>query len=179
MRAALNHLGFGRCHHMLEVLEDQEQRRLWLELAQGAAPEWEKLFSGFRAAVDWPSAYYWRELSEAYPEAKVLLTVRSSQSWLKSMQNTIFKVLSEDPAEQTIGKILIGRKTFDGRFDDADHVVGVYENHIAEVKKTIPAQRLLVYEIGDGWAPLCQFLGAPVPEIPFPRTNSTAEFNSR
>ncbi len=177
MRTALNELGFGRCHHMHEVLEDPEQMRMWRDLALGAQPDWERLFEGFRATVDWPSAYYWRELAARYPQAKVILTTRSEESWLASIQKTIFKVLRENPDPESIGRVLIGAKTFDGRYDDDDHVVDVYRRHIAEVKATIPAERLLVFSIGDGWKPLCDFLGVAVPDVAFPRTNSTAEFN--
>ncbi len=146
--------------------------------AQGVAPNWEQIFTGFRAAVDWPSAYYWRELAATYPEAKILLTTRSAESWLASMEKTIFRVLRESTDPPSIGTTLIAEGTFGGRLDDPDHVIAVYERHIAEVQKTIPPERLLTYQLGDGWGPLCHFLGVPVPEAPFPRTNSATEFDA-
>lgn len=178
MREALNFLGFGPCHHMHEVINDPEQLRLWRALGQGAVPDWDRLFAGYRAAVDWPSAYYWRELATIYPEAKILLTTRSPESWLASMEKTIFPVLRESSDPASIGVKVVAEGTFGGRLDDPDHVVAVYQRHIAEVQETIPADRLLTYQLGDGWDPLCQFLGVPVPEVPFPRKNSANEFNS-
>ena len=163
---------------MFEVIGNPEQQRLWRALVQGAAPDWELLLSGYRSAVDWPSAYYWRELAAVYPEAKILLTVRSAESWLASMEKTIFRALREDPDGAALGTALIAQKTFSGRIDDPAHVVAVYEGHIAEVQETIPPERLLTYHLGDGWDPLCRFLGVPVPEAPFPRRNSAVEFNT-
>jgi hypothetical protein len=163
---------------MHEVLKDPEQLRLWRALGQGAAPDWDRLFSGFRSAVDWPSAYYWRELATIYPEAKILLTTRSPESWLASMEKTIFRTLRESTDPASIGATIVAEGTFGGRLDDRDHVIAVYQRHIAEVQKTIPAERLLTYQLGDGWNPLCRFLGVPVPEAPFPRRNSANEFNS-
>lgn len=178
MRNALNLLGFGPCHHMRELTKDPEQKRLWRALAHGATPDWDRLFSGYGAAVDWPSAYYWRELVTAYPEAKVLLTTRSPESWLASMEKTIFRVFRETPDPESVGETLIAEGTFEGRYDDPDHVMAVYRRHLVEVQDTILPERLLVFELGDGWGPLCDFLGVAVPDVPFPRTNSTAEFNS-
>lgn len=179
MRAALNQLGFGPCHHMHEVLAQPEQNRLWRALANGNPVDWEQLFEGYRSAVDWPSAFYWRDLTRIYPNAKVLLTTRTSESWLASMNKTIFKVLRENTDPDSIGTRIIANGTFSGRLDDDDHAITVFEQHIAEVQQTIEPDRLLVYQLGDGWAPLCEFLQVPVPDEPFPRTNSTNDFNAR
>ncbi|WP_263489056.1 sulfotransferase family protein [Mesorhizobium sp. ES1-3] len=81
MREALAILGFGPCHHMHEVIGNEEQKRMWRALAQGAAPDWNQLLSGYVSCLDWPSAYYWRELIEFYPDARVILTYRSAESW--------------------------------------------------------------------------------------------------
>ena len=163
MKLALEALGKGPCHHMKEVLVDSEQIALWRSAAQGDLPEWEDAFSGYGSAVDWPSAYFWRELSEYYPDAKVLLTVRSTDSWYESMTNTIFKTLkaSTDPA--SIGLKLIGEGVFGGRLDDRAHAIAVYEKNIADVQAAFTQERLLTYHLGEGWEPLCQFLGEPVP----------------
>jgi len=179
MREALNYLGFGPCHHMHEVIDDDEQQRIWRAVAHGETPDWDLLFKGFHSAVDWPSAYYWRELAEYYPDAKIILTVRSTESWVASMDKTILVNLRNGPDPRSIGKELIGRRTFNGRFDDLDYVASVYEENIAEVQGTIPSDRLLTYAIGDGWEPLCEFLDVPVPEVDFPRRNSTVEFNDK
>jgi hypothetical protein len=178
MKLALEALGKGPCHHMKEVLVNSEQVALWRSAAQGDLPEWENAFAGYNSAVDWPTAYFWRELSEYYPDAKVLLTVRSADSWYESMTNTIFKTLkaSTDPA--SIGLKLIGEGVFGGRLDDRAHAIAVYEKNIADVQAAFTQERLLTYHLGEGWEPLCQFLGEPVPNIPFPRSNPREQFGS-
>jgi hypothetical protein len=178
MKLALEALGKGPCHHMKEVLVDSEQIALWRSAAQGDLPEWEEAFAGYNSAVDWPTAYFWRELSEYYPDAKVLLTVRRADSWYESMTNTIFKTLkaSTDPA--SIGLKLIGEGVFGGRLDDRAHAIAVYEKNIADVQAAFTQERLLTYHLGEGWEPLCQFLGEPVPNIPFPRSNPREQFGS-
>ena len=178
MKLALETLGLGPCHHMKEVLGNPEQTALWRAAAQGDLPGWDEAFAGYRSAVDWPTAYFWRELSAHYPEAKILLTVRSAQSWYESMANTIFKSLktSTDPA--SVGLKLIAGGVFGGRLDDRAHAMAVYEKNIADVQAAFTQERLLTYTLGDGWDPLCRFLGRPVPDMPFPRSNSTEEFNT-
>ncbi|MDX1528057.1 MAG: sulfotransferase [Gammaproteobacteria bacterium] len=176
MKLALEQLGFGPCHHMKEVLANPEQLQIWRAIARGDPPDWEAAFAGYGSAVDWPSAFFWRELSEVYPEAKIILTVRTSESWHKSMSNTIFKVLEASTDPESIGLKLIAERVFGGRFLDRDHAVAVYEKNNADVQAALEDDRLLVYHLGDGWEPLCRFLDRPVPDSPFPRSNSTAEF---
>lgn len=176
MKLALEHLGLGPCHHMKEVLSSPDQLKRWRAIARGGEPDWAAAFNGFRSAVDWPSAYYWRELSEAYPEAKVILTVRSPESWYKSMSNTIFKVLDATTDPDSIGLTLIAERVFGGRYHDQDHAITVYEKNNADVQGAFDGDRLLTYQLGDGWEPLCRFLGKMVPDRPFPQSNSTVEF---
>jgi hypothetical protein len=180
MKLALEHLGLGTCHHMFEVMASEDQKRIWREIViDGVTPDWDATFDGFGCSVDWPSAFYWRELSEHYPDAKILLTVRSPESWYRSFSSTILKVLQSDEGRGTMGYALVYGKVFGGRPDDADHAMAVYEKNIADVQAAIPQERLLTYHVGDGWEPLCQFLGKPVPDIAFPSSNSTAEFHER
>ena len=178
MKLALETLGFGPCHHMKEVLANPEQVGPWRSAAQGDPPDWEGLFAGYSSAVDWPAAYFWRELCAYYPDAKMLLTVRSADSWYESMANTILKIVkaSTDPA--SLGVKLIGEGVFGGRLDDRAHAIAVYEKNNADVQAAFTQERLLTYNIGDGWEPLCRFLGKPVPDMPFPRSNSREQFNS-
>ncbi len=176
MKLALEQLGLGPCHHMKEVLANPEQLEIWRAIARGDPPDWEAAFAGYGSAVDWPSAFFWRELSEVYPKAKIILTVRSSKSWHKSMSNTIFKVLDASTDPESIGLKLIAERVFGGRFLDPDHAIAVYEKNNADVQAAFDDDRLLVYHLGDGWEPLCRFLNRPVPDTPFPRSNSTAEF---
>lgn len=178
MKLALEQLGLGPCHHMKEVLASPEQRAIWRAIAGGGAPDWDQALAGYRSAVDWPSTYYWRALSEHWPEAKIVLTLRDSESWVRSMEKTILKTLkaSTDPA--SIGLTLIAARVFAGRLDDRAHLIAAYERNTAEVEAAFGRRRLLTHRLGDGWQPLCHFLGKPVPDTPYPRTNSTAEFEA-
>ena len=177
MKRAIEILGLGPCHHMKEVIADPEQTRLWRSIAEDNQANWDEAFAGYNAAVDWPSSYFWRELSTYYPDAKIILTVRSPESWYASMRKTIFKSLEETTDRASVGVKLIAERVFGGRLDDRDHAISIYEQNIADVQSAFSSERLLTYTIGDGWESLCRFLGKPVPGAPFPRTNSTEQFN--
>jgi hypothetical protein len=177
MKLALEMLGLGPCHHMKEVIANPDQLRIWRSIAKGDEPNWEQAFAGYRSTVDWPSAYFWRELSDYYPGAKVLLTLRSPESWYASMEKTIFKTLSESTDRESIGIRLIAERVFGGRIGDRAHAIAAYEKNTTEVRAAFGDDRLLVYNIGDGWEPLCRFLDQPMPETPYPRANSAEAFN--
>jgi hypothetical protein len=187
LKGALEHLGFGPCHHMFEVRENPKQIAYWHAAAFGATPDWDAVFEGFRASVDWPSAFFWRELAAHFPDAKVLLSVRPEQDWLASIQSTIFPLLRTHrdipPGlmrdTMVMAHRLVFERTFGGRIDDPDHVLSVYRSHAEAVRRAIAPGRLLVYDVAEGWEPLCRFLGVPVPEIPFPHTNTTKDFKER
>ncbi|MEM1313936.1 MAG: sulfotransferase family protein [Pseudomonadota bacterium] len=176
MRKALNRLGVGPTHHMYELDADGPLRARWLELARGAQADWEALFPGYRACVDWPSAAYWPELIEAFPEARVLLTWRSAESWWASFEKTILRFIKsgEDPGGLT--QTLITEQVFGGRPDDRAHAIAVYERNVAAVRETVDPERLLVHGLGDGWGPLCRWLGVEEPDAPYPSGNSAAGF---
>ena len=176
MREALNLLGFGPCHHMSEVTRVPEQKRLWRALAKGATPDWERLFAGYASCVDFPSAFYWRELLAAYPEAKAILTWRPADEWWASYARSIGPVMRDSVDPESVGVALVREQVFGGRPLDRDHVIGVYEAHVAEVLATVPPERLLVHRPGDGWPPLCAHLGVPVPAVTYPHRNTAAEF---
>ena len=176
MREALNLLGFGPCHHMVEVSTVPEQKRLWRALAGGAAPDWERLFAGYASCVDFPSAFYWRELLAAYPEAKAILTWRPADEWWASYARSIGPVMRDSADPESVGVALVREQVFGGRPLDRDHVIGVYEAHVAAVLATVPPERLLVHRPGDGWPPLCAHLGVPVPAVAYPHRNTAAEF---
>lgn len=181
MREALEILGFGPCHHMFELIGKPEQARLWGDVVEGAEPDWDILLGGYGACVDWPSAYYWPQLVEAFPEAKVILTWRSAESWWASFEKTILpRILAHvDSGEDPKSRQLIGPKVFHDRPGDRRHCLKVYEANVAAVKAKVPAERLLVFGLGDGWEPLCAHLGVPVPDVPFPNRNNKAEFQNR
>ncbi|GAA3698772.1 sulfotransferase family protein [Nonomuraea antimicrobica] len=199
LQAALELLGFGPCYHMASVMEEPYRVRQWLEIAEGRSRDWDTLFAGFRSAVDWPTSAYWRELAVHYPEAKVVLTVRDPAHWYDSISQTIFRSALEQRGRLPVRRRVIRRLVewrapdyalyprmakaafidpiFDGRIDERDHLIEVFERHSAEVRAALPAERLLVIEPGDGWEPLCAFLGVPVPEVAYPRLNDRAAFH--
>lgn len=180
LKLALEHLGFGPCHHMADVNANLEQKELWRAAGQGQLPNWDLAYAGYRSAVDWPTAHFWREVSDHYPDAKVVLTVRDPEAWYDSVAQTIGLMMdpaSNDP--QSFGAAVVGNGVFGGRFNDRHHAIAVYEEHNATVRATLPPERLLTYQVSEGWGPLCAFLGVQLPSEPFPRTNSTAEFRAR
>ena len=94
LKIALDQLGFGPCHHMHEVRDNPEQLPAWENAARGGRCDWEAMFSGYVAQVDWPGARYWRELAARYDEAKVILTVRDPELWYDSMSKTIIPLIA-------------------------------------------------------------------------------------
>ena len=169
---------------MLEVFRHPDHIEIWDAAADGKPVNWEALLGSYRSAVDWPVFAFYRELAGRYPQAKVILTVRDPQRWYRSAMDTIFGLMANPPpvadpmlqAQVRMARKLIVEKTFGGRLQDREHVIAAYERHNEAVKRTIPPDRLLVYEVAQGWEPLCRFLELPVPEEPFPQANSTDEF---
>jgi hypothetical protein len=178
MREALDLLGFGPCHHMFEVNSNEEQKRLWRAFVQGAAISWEELFNGYSSCVDWPSAHYWPELVQVYPNARVILTGRSPESWWTSFENTLVQVLRNTTDPASLGLTLCRDQVFGGKPDDRANAIARYEANVKRVMATVPKDRLLVHELGDGWEPLCAHLGVAVPSQPYPSRNSSSEFQN-
>ncbi|MGI9169631.1 MAG: sulfotransferase family protein [Caulobacteraceae bacterium] len=185
LKLALETLGFGPCYHMVEVFKNPDAPALWEAaadaLAAGTPIDWGPIFEGYKATVDWPGATFWRELAEAYPAAKVILTVRDPDAWFASTQATIFRrdyaAAPTTPFESMLHKVI--GAMFDRRMHDRDHAVAVFERHNAQVRAAIAPERLLTFEAAQGWEPLCAFLGVAAPDEPMPRANSTAEFLAR
>lgn len=199
LKVALERLGFDPCYHMTEVMDKPEHAEFWarapLALERGEQVNWETVFEGYRATVDFPGCVFYRELMEAYPQAKVLLTVRDPESWYESASQTIlggpkansgfagrvFFAVAEKTvpafrrAPQMIQNVIIDR-TFSGDTESREHVIGVFEEHIEEVKRAVPEEKLLVYSVKEGWEPLCEFLDVPVPDEPFPHVNERDDF---
>ncbi len=179
LKVALEQLLGGRCHHMTEVFPSDEQKAGWGQAMHGAPVDWDALLADFVAIVDWPGAAFWRELSAAYPDALVLLSVRPADEWYRSASNTIFVGIQDwvaggDPWMSDFVHGLSER--FTDRFDDADLMMAAFERHNAAVRAEVPPQRLLEWTAADGWAPICERLGLPIPDEPFPVTNSTNDF---
>jgi hypothetical protein len=185
LKKALERLGLGPCHHMEEVLFHMpEQVPLWAAAAEGR-PDWDAIYKGYESAVDWPTAGFTQELAAAYPSAKFILTVRSPESWAESFSETIGKVMeireTLPPQMQdwlSMAYRVIANTGFPAGLS-VPELAERFQAHTDAVRAAIPAGQLLVYEVKDGWEPLCEFLGQPVPEEPFPRTNSRIEFWDR
>jgi len=180
MKHALEQLGFAPCHHMIEVFAHPESAPLWVAAAEGK-PNWDLIFDGYAAMVDYPGCKYWRELAEHYPDAKVLHTVRDADTWFDSTQATIFApdsfAANPPPPMKRFFETLTS--TFGDRLHDRGFMTDYFLRHTEEVERTIPKGRLLVYRVGEGWERLCTFLGVAVPTSPYPSENSREEFRSR
>jgi Sulfotransferase domain len=162
LKMAIELLSCGPCCHMSTVVSDPTASRLWERAYDRQPVDWDEIFKGYKATVDFPACLFYRELAEKYPSAKVILSVRDADAWFKSTQAT---VLSKDVLE-----VLRGFRTwpliekmnasiFGSDFHDRDTLITAYERHNAEVQGSIPASRLLVYEVKQGWGPLCEFFG--------------------
>jgi hypothetical protein len=205
LKAALEQLGLGPCYHMFDVMSQPGHVERWLWIAEQprrTREDWDRVFEGYQSCLDWPASHYWRELAQAYPEAKVVLTVRDPVRWYASLRMllTLGPAAAggdEEPATPLVPELArmrrmrpvlqqIGRATFGEQWrlgeqmppDDA--AVALFERHTAQVRSELPAQRLLVYDVAEGWAPLCAFLGVDPPDdTGFPHLNSAEEMRQR
>lgn len=182
LKNALEELGFGPCYHMREVDQKLGATEQWDAIAGGAPADWQTLFEGYQATVDWPACTFYKELMHAYPDAKVLLTVRDPEKWYESVSSTIYPSSRRDPLSLHAHMVntLIWERTFNGKFEQKEYAIAVFRQHIEEVKQQVPQEKLLIYDVKEGWEPLCTFLGVEVsPEKPFPHLNDRANFGSR
>jgi len=177
LKVALEQVGIGHCYHMTEVLKNPECTTDWTNAAEGNA-DWDKIFNEYSATVDNPGCNFWKELANYYPKAKVILTVRDADKWFDSTNETIHSIefanfIKNSPfgkmAQKTIWDIM------ENRMQDRNHMVDFFKNRTSEIIDYIEPERLLVYEVSEGWEPLCAFLNLPVPETEFPRINSREE----
>jgi hypothetical protein len=190
LRAALERLGIAPCYHAFEFIAHPEHAPLWDRAARGQAVDWTRELALYEATVDWPGCAFYRDLMEAFPAAPVILSVRDPDRWYESAASTIYPLSREAPAligapdgpppemagvADAMWRIVFGG-TFAGRFEDREYAIEVFNRHNEEVRATVPADRLLVHEVGQGWGPLCNFLGTPVPDEPFPRINDRGIF---
>ncbi len=179
LKIALEQLLGGPCHHMLEILGDPTQASGWIDAIEGRPVDWSTMPVGYVSLVDWPGCSFWPELSAANPDALVLLSVRDPESWYRSASNTIFQSFDKVPPElqpwmEAVRKLFGDR--FSDRLEDPGAMIDAYERHNWAVRQAIPSTRLLEWEPGDGWDPICDRLGVDVPSEPFPVTNTTDEF---
>jgi len=179
-KLALEQLGFAPCHHMVEVFMNPAQVQLWIDAGNGK-PDWDAIFDPYQAMVDHPGCGYWRELAAHYPEAKVLHTVRDPDKWFDSTQATIFNPNREEPPEGTPMQVFMDQlfAFYGGDMHDRAFMTDFFLRHTERVIASVPPERLLVFNVADGWEPLCAFLGVDVPVTPYPRENSTEQFQAR
>lgn len=179
LRHALETLLGEPCYHMFEVREHPEHIPLWHAAARGEAVDWRALLSPYGAAVDWPAAAFWPEIAAAFPDAVILLSTRDAEGWWRSASGTIFEVIREvsGPWREMVDAMLAAR--FTAAIHDRVSALAAFEAHNRAVRARAPAARLVEWQPGDGWAPLCAALGLPVPDLPFPHVNSTEEFRAR
>jgi hypothetical protein len=187
LKTALEELGFGRCYHMEEVLKNPIHMKHWAEIMAGGKADWETLFKGYQSSTDWPVAAYYRDLMKVYPDAKIILTVRDPESWYMSIMGTLYQFSrSKRYGEWTqiipwahrffnAMEKVIWEGIFHNKLEDKAHAIDVFNNHIKEVKRIVPKERLLIFEAKQGWEPLCAFLNVPVPaNKPYPHKHKGA-----
>lgn len=184
LKLALEKLLGGPCYHMLEVFPRPDHIAMWRGVLEGKKPDWDRLFDGYVAAVDWPAAAFWHDIADAYPDAIILLSTRDTDSWWRSADGTIlegafrrFPGEADDPWRVMVTKLF--EETFTPNYLDEDAAKQAYQRHNADVRATAPKDRLVDWKIGEGWEPLCAALGLAVPDEPFPHANTTEDFRGR
>lgn len=184
LKLALERLLGAPCYHMIEVFEHDEHVPMWHGAGLGTMPDWHALFEGYAATVDWPSASFWPEIADAFPDAVVLLSTReSAAAWWESADRTVFDGARRGPVDSNRHWYemfqAIARSRFTTRFDDPEACMAAYDAHNEAVRSTIDPDRLVEWQPGDGWTPLCKALHLPEPDEPFPHVNTTEQFRTR
>jgi hypothetical protein len=196
-KMALEMLGLGPCYHMVDVLADLDQAALWERALQGEM-HWPEIFAGYQSTVDWPGGYFYRELADHYPDAKVLLSVRDPEAWERSVRETVWAVRNGESLIRLLSSaqahvnpqwrgflkmidalLWKGAGTFAAGHAEPAQMIDAMLAHNEAVKRDIPAERLLVWSVSEGWEPLCDFLEVPVPGVPLPHINDRTEFLNR
>jgi hypothetical protein len=185
LQAALERLGFGPCYHMFDIVSSEARLEQWLKIVCDAQhPDWQAVFDGYTSAVDGPSAVYYRQMMEAFPGAKIILTVRDSERWYQSTYDTLYQFArnsEENPPDihsfqarmYRMTKAMVWDGIFGGRFSEKEYAIEVFRRHNQEVVDSVDPGNLLVYDVKQGWAPLCAFLGVEAPPEDFPHVNDT------
>ena len=190
LKVALEQIGYGPCYHMFDIVGDDRLLGQWERIVcDGERPDWAEVFAGYGTAVDGPSSVYYRELMEAFPDAKVMLTVRSPERWYQSTADTLYQFALNGAGvpDRTARIARVHRLTsamtwdglFGGRFADKAHAIEVFHRHNQAVKDTVGPDNLLVWDVKDGWGPLCDFLGVDAPPGAFPHVNDTESMRTR
>jgi hypothetical protein len=196
LKESLERLGYTKTYHMKELLVHPENLHYWISLKETATTKWDELYNGYQATVDFPGYPWYKEHMKRYPDAKVILTVRPFEQWYSSIHSTIWqagpktilqkltmlsKLLFNPRLRSVIKCVKFAKRTIfgvhlEGKFEDKSFAEKMFNKHIADVKAYVPADKLLVYDVSEGWAPLCKFLNAPVPKEPLPHLNKKENF---
>lgn len=182
LRNALRRLTGGSCYHMLDVNEHPEHLPIWQAALDGHPPDWRDFFSGYTAAVDWPASAFWADLAEVFPQALILLSTRTDgDTWWRSADATIMGGLRDPDYPEEWRKLDtdLWRRTLGSRWEDPTANAHAYDRWVTEVRRLAPPNRLLEWQASEGWRPICEAIGVPVPDEPFPYTNSSAEWAER
>lgn len=171
---ALDRLWLGPCLDLAAWRAHLEHLPAWEEATNGGSVDWDVMLGGHPATAGWPSCHFWRDLAARYPAAKIILTVCEPQAWYRAASATVFASLREPPkdgagptAAWRLLRRIVLQQTFGGSVDDPVLAIAALTMYEREVKEAIPAERLLIYEVSQGWAPLCRFLGVPIPDEAF------------
>ncbi len=198
LKLALEELGFGRCYHMYELIQHPEDLHYFEAAQKKQDVNWDALFADCKSAVDFPIILFYKELIAKYPDAKIIHTTRDPASWYKSFRDTILWAGKPSPlrilklairlpfskrARQFLNVLKFNGNMVDQLFgketkNNQEHVIDCFNQYNQEVLNFIPMDRALIFDVKAGWEPLCKFLNVPVPDKPFPKTNSTEEFIS-
>ena len=185
LKLALEILLGGPCYHMFELMQRRGDLPMWQAAVAGEAVDWKALLKDYVATVDWPACAFWRQISAAYPDAVVLLSTRDADAWWASMEKTIVPIMRQPapPGDEgwAQGQRMIEEMmctTLTPEWDHRDAAIAAYERHNEEVRREVPAARLIDWHTGNGWEPICAVLGVPVPEVPFPHENRTEDFGA-
>lgn len=190
LKEALEILGFGPCYHMETVIKRPSNINTWHQISQGTPTDWQAVFQGYNATVDFPGSLFYKELLVAFPDAKVIHSVRDPLRWYNSTMTTIFQTNAAFPTWlrdifpplgrfMEMQNILIWQNLFENRFADKERALEIFAEFTADVERSVPADQLLVFEVKQGWEPLCDFLAVPIPDVPFPHVNDRSKFMRR
>lgn len=199
LKQALEHLLDTPCFHVIELMKQPKRVSYLKERYKKGTTNWDAFYDGFGVAVDYPTCLYFEELLVKYPNAKVIHTIREPESWYESVYNTVYRgvpkgakdifrliktsLTSKDmrqlaPVFQHNEKI-IWKEQFEGKFEDKSRAIEIFEAHTERVKQIVPSDKLLIFNVKEGWKPLCAFLNKEMPNSPFPRANARSEFNRK
>ena len=182
LKLALEQLLGAPCYHMVELFERPDDVEQWRRATRDQPADWDSVFDGYAAVVDWPAASFYDLIMDAYPDALVMLSTRAdAEGWWKSASSTILPAIARvrqdpPPLEAMIFEVLESKFTPD--FDDHDAAVAAYERHNQDVRARVRADRLVEWQPGDDWGPLCRALGVAEPSEPFPHVNTTDDFRA-